>query len=335
MNFLIEPADNNITVLAFLKKRLSVSEKTLRHWKYLENGICVNGTRVTVRYRLSAGDCLSVADTDQMQDAASYILPSGIQPEILYEDDSLIALNKPPYMPTHPSHGHTDDTLANALATLYHDRGIPFVFRPIGRLDRNTSGIVLCAKTQAAASYLFQTQAEHRIQKRYLAVLDGVPDGYSPQSDHSDTEQTIVCGICRQAESIIMRTVCDAEPNSPAYALTRFRVLRTSENPFLSLVYALPQTGRTHQLRVHFSHIGSPILGDDLYGTSSSLICRHALHAQSLTFPHPFDGMPLTLTSPLPADFIALLPRFGLHSTHDMEVLICEKEQEVITKKGK
>ena len=321
MEFCIRKEENGLTVLSFLRQKLSVSQKTLRHWKYMENGICVNGAQVSVRYCLCTGDRLTVADRDKPADHASDIVPSGICPDILYEDDALIAVNKPPHMPTHPSHGHTEDTLANAMATLYRERGLPFVFRPAGRLDRNTSGIVVCSKTQAAASFLFDAQSSHRIRKCYLAILDGILD-VSPVG----TERTIICGIRRQTESIIMRTVCDADRDSPQYAETRYRVLAISHDPAMTLVVAMPLTGRTHQLRVHFSHIGFPILGDDLYGSPSTWIDRHALHAFLLSVPRPFDGEYLTLTAPLPTDFSALLPRFGLHTTQDMEVLIHEKQ---------
>ena len=141
----------NKTVLDLIKS-LSLSSKMVKYLKYRENGITVDGSKVTVRHILRTGEtlCLALEDTESSETAT----PSNIPIDIVYEDDSIVVVNKPPFMPTHPSHGHHDDTLANALAYYYNLRGIPFVFRPINRLDRNTSGILLIAKDRISASKL-------------------------------------------------------------------------------------------------------------------------------------------------------------------------------------
>ena len=196
---------------------------------------------------------------------------------MLYEDDYVIALNKPPHMPTHPSHGHLCDTLANALAYRYAKAEEPFVFRPLGRLDRNTSGVVVAGKTRAASGCLSRALKQGEVTKRYVAILVGemTADGIL---------HTLEAPIYHPDTGGIRRVVGDVP--EAVYAKTLYRVLGVGNG--YTLVLCQPVTGRTHQLRVHFSHLGYPILGDDVYGEPSPLIDRHALHALSLSFPLPF-----------------------------------------------
>ncbi|MBE6693725.1 MAG: RluA family pseudouridine synthase [Ruminococcaceae bacterium] len=262
---------------SYLKNTLAISAKTLAHLKAVENGITVNGERVTVRYALRAGDILELADVDI--DGSPNIIPTDMPLSVLYEDEYVTVLNKPPYMPTHPSHGHITDTLANALAFRYASEDIPFVFRPLGRLDRNTSGVVIAAKTRTASGFLGGALMRGEVKKRYIALVHG---GLCDNGEiHS-----IEVPIKRAADSIIIRTACSMEEEGAEYALTNYRVLLSNNN--YSLLLCEPRTGRTHQLRVHLSHIGHPIVGDDIYGGDISLIGRHALHAISITIPLPF-----------------------------------------------
>ena len=158
------------SVLEYIKS-LSLSSKMIKYLKYRENGITVNGTHVTVRYILKEGDSLALALEDTVSSETA--TPSNIPIEIIYEDDSIVVVNKPPFMPTHPSHGHHHDTLANALAYYYSLKGIPFVFRPINRLDRNTSGLVIVAKNKIAAAKMTEYMKDQRIKKSYIALLKG------------------------------------------------------------------------------------------------------------------------------------------------------------------
>ncbi|MBQ9161656.1 MAG: RluA family pseudouridine synthase [Clostridia bacterium] len=262
---------------SYLKNTLAISAKTLTHLKTVENGITVNGERVTVRYVLRAGDILELADVDV--DGSPNIIPTDMPLSVLYEDEYVTVLNKPPYMPTHPSHGHITDTLANALAFRYASEDIPFVFRPLGRLDRNTSGVVIAAKTRTASGFLGGALMRGEVKKRYIALVHG---GLCDDGEiHS-----IEVPIKRAADSIIIRTACSMEEDGAEYALTNYRVLLSDGS--YSLLLCEPRTGRTHQLRVHLSHIGHPIVGDDIYGGDISLIGRHALHAVSVTVPLPF-----------------------------------------------
>lgn len=292
MDYVVENHWDGQTVLAVIKRELGLSASTLRHLKFLENGILLNGERVTVRRTVHTGDRLSLAtdDAEPQED----LLPVALDLGIVYEDADIVVPDKPADMPTHPSHNHHEDTVANALAYRYAEMGIPFVFRPVNRLDRNTSGLVLIARNRPAAGVLSAAMREGRIKKQYLAVLDGIPD---------EREGIIETYIRRTAASIIVRENC-AEGEGGDHAITHYRVL-AAENGH-ALVLASPITGRTHQLRVHFAGIGCPITGDDMYGSASPLITRHALHAYRLTLPRPSDGETVTLCAPLHDDMRAL-----------------------------
>ena len=284
------------TVLTVIKKELGLSGSTLRHLKFLENGILLCGERVTVRRIVHTGDVLVLATDDT--EPQENLLPVDLSLPILYEDADIVVPDKPADMPTHPSHNHHEDTVANALAFRYREMGIPFVFRPVNRLDRNTSGLLLIARNRLAACTLAAAMREGQIHKQYLAVLDGIPPC---------DEGTIETYIRRTAASIIVRENC-AEGEGGDHAITQYRVL-CAENGH-AVVLASPITGRTHQLRVHFAGLGCPIVGDDMYGAPSPHIARHALHAYQLTLPRPSDGERITLSAPLHDDMRALIARF-------------------------
>ena len=301
MDFLIDSAHDGKTVRSYIKFTLHISSRMLTVLKQDENGIVVNGTRVTVRHVLHEGDVLSLALADRAENASHNVPPSDIPLDIIYEDAHVIALNKPPYMPTHPSHNHHDDTLANALAWRYAQAGEPFVFRPMGRLDRNTSGIVLAAKDKLASGMLTAAIREGEVNKTYIAIAVGeLPLGTGVQ--------TIDCGIRRQAESVIMRTTCPDSTAPDEVSVTDYEVLEARDG--LSLVRVRPRTGRTHQIRVHFAYIGHPLLGDDLYGTPDERIGRHALHAQSLELPLPFADRRICLQAPMAEDMLLLIKQY-------------------------
>ena len=283
------------TLGQLLRLELRFSTKMIKYLKYRPDGMTVNGERRTVRYILQKGDVLELATEDS--EASPKIRAVELPLEILYEDADLVVPVKPANMPTHPSHDHYDDTVANALAYRYEKSGTPFVFRPINRLDRNTSGLLLIARHKAAAGILTKAMQEGRIQKRYLAILDGE----MPPTEHGHID---AC-LHRTAASIIVREVCSPDTPDADPSLTEYRTLAVGNGH--TLVEASPVTGRTHQLRVHFSHLGYPITGDDLYGTPSDAIDRHALHARSLSFPLPSNDETTVLTAPLTKDFAELL----------------------------
>ncbi len=294
MQYSITREQDGMTVLAFLRQYLRPSTKMLKHLKYREDGITVDGMHCTVRHILREGELLRVAVEDT--ESSDRIRPVDLPLPILYEDEDLVIPCKPADMPTHPSHDHYDDTVANALAFRYAKTGIPFVFRPINRLDRNTSGLLLVARNKLTAGRLTRSLSDGLIKKRYLAVLDG---------EMTVREGVIDACLHRTAESIIVREVCSPDAPDADAARTEYRVLAVGNGH--TLVEARPITGRTHQLRVHFAHLGHPITGDDLYGTPVKEISRHALHAYALTFPHPKTQESTTVYAPLPTDLLTLL----------------------------
>ena len=291
MEYLIKDTSDGKTVLSILKGELGFSHATVKHLKFKPMGISVGGKQVTVRYTVKAGDVLSLAVEDEQ--TPEKLTPSDLKLQIAYEDADAVVPNKPADMPTHQSFGHYGDTVANALSYKYTSEGIPFVFRPVNRLDRNTSGLLLIAKNRISAAYLSEAMREGRIRKQYIAILRG---NLTEDSGVIDTYMR------RTAESIIVRENC-GEGEGGDRAITEYRVVCRSETH--CMVCASPITGRTHQLRVHFAGLGCPIEGDDLYGAPSALIDRHALHSYMLTFPAK-DGSEITVCASLHNDMLSL-----------------------------
>lgn len=198
-----------------------------------------------------------------------------------YEDEDVVVFNKPPYMPVHPSIRHHGDTLANLFAAQYP--GI--AFRPINRLDRNTSGLCVCAKNRFAASYLADS-----LEKVYFAVTDGAPPG-----------NVISAPIGREGDSIIRR--CVTPEGKPA--VTHFEP--AGGNSRRTLLRVTLETGRTHQIRVHMAYLGFPLCGDEMYGGDMSAIERQALHCGEVSFVQPVTHEIIHVSAPLPEDMAELI----------------------------
>ena len=305
MIYKISAEENGKTVKEILRYGVGLSLAFTKQLKFLDNGIMLNGERVTVRKTVCEGDILFLATEDAQKEGV--LTPTKLPLDIIFEDEYIVIPNKSANMPTHPSHNHRGDTLADGLAYKYQEEGIPFVFRSISRLDRNTSGLVLIAKDRISASRLSECMKNGDISKKYIAILEG---------ELQDDEGIIDTFIKREAESIIFRKVC-AENEVGDRAITKYEVL--ARNNGYTLVLASPITGRTHQLRVHFSHIGAPILGDDMYGRQSELISRHALHAFTLSFTHPHTQKALTVSAPPSNDIATVISNiFGNNMLSDI-----------------
>ncbi len=300
MILLIDENNGGAAVGSVLRK-LGFSGTMIKRMKRRENGITVNGKHVTVRFLLSTGDVLFCDDSDSFDDENPNIVPSELPIDIIYEDDSVISVNKPAGMPTHPSHGHYNDTLANALAFEYKKRGKPFVFRAVNRLDSDTSGVVLLAKSMSAAYTLAESIADGRIEKQYIAVLDG--EITSAVGEQVRVEHK----ISRMSDSIIKREVTDGTYGD--VAVTQYVCIHKENG--ISVVLATPVTGRTHQLRVCFSSLGNPIAGDDMYGGSLNMIKRQALHAYSLSFVSPCENKKIVATAPIADDICLVLRKYA------------------------
>ncbi len=286
-----------LTVKEILINELGFSKRAITSLKSREDGILINGSHATVRAKIKENDVL-VINCDDVDNNQDKLIPSSVLPEIIYEDEDIIAVNKPPFMPTHQSQGHFYDTLANSLAYYFSQQSRPFVFRSVNRLDRNTSGIVLVAKNRLASSKLSNQMKNDGISKNYIAILQG---------ELSLDEGIIQTYIRRKEKSIILREVCEKTEDSKI-AITSYRVLAKKNG--MSLVIATPITGRTHQLRIHFAHLGAQILGDDLYGSASDLIDRHALHAYKLSFKHPITQKETELFAPVPNDMNKIIQKY-------------------------
>ena len=272
-------------------------------------GVRVNGQGTKVAHRLTAGDQISLV-LPPMNTAGPH--PEEIPLDVLYEDEHIIAVNKPPGMVVHPARGHWSGTLASALA--FHFRQLSSVGGPtrpgiVHRLDRDTSGVLVVAKTDPM-HFALAAQFENRTtEKEYFAITAGVPD-----RDRDRIEQPI--GIHpQQREKMAIR----ASHSSSREATTFYEVVERFAG--FAAVRVLPKTGRTHQIRVHLAHIGCPVLCDKLYGGRSSIaqkelirgggdtivLTRQALHAQRIKLAHPATGEPIEFTAPLPADLAVVL----------------------------
>ncbi len=234
--------------------------------------------------RLAAGDILEL----RLEPEPLPFPPNpALSVPILYEDEDIAAFSKPAGMPVHPSHLHREDTLANFFAARCAETGEQAGFHPLNRLDRDTSGLCLIAKHPLAAERL-----TGRVEKRYYAVAEGLVD---------PPEGTLSFPIARAEASIILRQVSPG--GKPA--VTHYRTLEQRNGH--TLLEIRLETGRTHQIRVHFSHIGHPLAGDELYGGSRLLIPRQALHCGELRFPHPITGEILSFSAPVPEEMRRLL----------------------------
>lgn len=287
----ISSSDSGLTIEQFLRLR-GFSRPSITALKKIPESILCNGKWVYVTHRLCPDDTLAVHLTEN--EGSSKILPVFSPLSIVYEDEDILVLDKPAGMPVHPSLNHYENTLANAVAYYYSKQNIPYVFRCINRLDRDTTGLTLLAKHMVSAGILSRMAAARQIKREYLAVASGC---------FSNSSGTIEAPIARAADSCIERRVdyANGEP-----AVTHYRVLYQSDQ--YALVLLSLETGRTHQIRVHLKHIGHPIPGDFLYHPDDALIKRQALHSFRLSFSHPITEKPLCFTAPLPQDMQALLP---------------------------
>ncbi len=305
MQFVAKKTDDGKLLRTFLRE-CGVSAALLSRLKRLERGILQNGVPVTVRAVLHEGDRVELAVEDT--EGSAHVVPRDLPVEILAKTEDFTVVNKPSNMPTHPSHGHFEDTLANALAYRLSAPDAPYRPRFVNRLDRNTTGVVLVANHALAAAVLSRAMAAGEIEKEYLALVHGT----------LPSPVRIEGGIRRREESIIFREVCPT--GGGEYALTIAEPL--AWNDLFTLVRLRPQTGRTHQLRVHMASIGHPLLGDDLYGRADDFP-RHALHAVSLCFPVPKTGERMRVFAPVPTDMMQKIKELGREA-----VLLASKEDQ-------
>lgn len=297
----IEKGENKYSnIKEVLKSEFHISDNLIIRLKK-EKKIFLNGNFTYINKEINPNDIIEI-DLD-FEETSENILPTKMNLNILFEDDNLLILNKPSNTPVHPSANHFTDSLSNGVQFYFNLNNIKKKIRPVNRLDKDTSGIVIFAKNEYIQEALIKQMQKNEFKKEYYAILEGNID---------KTFQTISAPIARKTNSIIERTVSPEGYNAVTHLelLKNFEYINSydhNKNILLSFVKFKLETGRTHQLRVHSKYIGHPILGDTLYGNSSKLISRQALHAYKIEFIHPISKKQIILEAPLPNDMKQIL----------------------------
>ena len=284
-----------------LKREFHISAR-LQHKLIIEKHVFLNDIFVDTRSTVSKNDVITV-NLDFEEDSEN-IVATQMTLDIIYEDDALLILNKPAGIAVHPSVLHFEDTLSNSVKYYFESIGLKRKIRPVNRLDLNTSGLIVFAKSQYIQECLIQQMSSNLFKKEYTAIATG---------HFENPKGTINLPITRKENSIIERCV---SIHGGQTAITDYEVLQEIEinSECFSIVKCYLQTGRTHQIRVHMSAIGHPLLGDTLYGSlyntdqsiseknlsSTKIIGRQALHSSKISFVHPITNKALEFTSVLP-----------------------------------
>ncbi len=282
LKFTVPERCDGMNVKSFLKKECDVSSRIITQLKGEKDGILRNGEKIRTIDILKAGDSLTL----NLSGGLCSIKPVRGNLDILFEDDYLLCINKSPKIPVHPTKIYQDNTLGNYISLYMRERGESYVFRPVNRLDKDTSGIVIIAKNSYAATFL----AKHN-EKKYYCICKGdiAQDGVVDAPIGLKPGHTVERAVIKEGKR----------------AVTHYRPIKRFGDTTLLEVWL--ETGRTHQIRCHLSYIGHPLEGDDMYGGSLKRISRQALHCKSIRFTHPVSKESITLDSPLPADILCLL----------------------------
>ncbi len=289
--YTINEDDDGSTIGSFLKRR-GYSHRLISSLKHQEDGITVSEETAFTNRIIHAGEILHIKLPAEKDD--SWITPQEMPLNIVYEDDDLLVINKDAGIMVHPSNLRTDGTLANGLRWYFNQKGMPFTFRVVNRLDQDTSGLLIVACHTLSAGILDEAIAQHRIHRVYLSAASGDMRDVFPSG-----EGIIDAPIATVPGQSLLRQV-DFEHGDRA--VTHVRILRYNPQQDITLCAVTLETGRTHQIRVHFRYIGHPLPGDYLYNPDYRLIGRQSLHAFRLSFTHPITGEDLSFTAPVPDD---------------------------------
>lgn len=269
-------------VIHYLRGEKKYSVRLVAQLKQRPDGIMLNGSHIRTIDRIREGDTLSIC----MPDDDNSIEPIPCPLDIVYEDEDIMVINKPSGLAMHPTHNHQGDTLANGVTAYLISHGKNASFRAVGRLDKQTSGLVLLALNKYSAAFL-----PDKYEKEYCAIVGGVFSGSG----------TIDKRIYRPDPMKTLRAAGDEGDR----AVTHWTAAAADGKR--TLVNITLETGRTHQIRVHFASLGAPLAGDDMYGSTDKSIARTALHCKRLTLTHPVTNEIMTFEAPLPPDMHDLL----------------------------
>lgn len=296
MKWIIKDEEAGMLIRDFLQQVGGFSRRILIAAKSAEGNILLNGVKQTVRGQLQAGDILEVKLPPEP--VSRWLFPEALELPIIYEDEAVLVINKPAGMPTLPSPKYKSGTVANGVLAHYEKIGNPHTIHVVTRLDKDTSGLLLLAKDRLSHSLLAKSQQQFTIKRKYLAIVEG---------EVAEAKGRIDAPIGRKPDSIVERMV--TETGKPA--VSYYKVEQQLDKHTLLEVEL--ETGRTHQIRVHFSHIHHPLLGDDLYGGTIDILNRQALHCHAISFLHPFTRKLHTIHAGLPEDMEHVIKQLSNH----------------------
>lgn len=290
--YTITEKDIGKKIRAYLQDNEDLSSRLIRG-AAREERIKVNGNVVRMNYILKQGDIIEI---HLNKEESQNIEPQPMDIDIVYEDSDILVVNKPPFMVVHPTRSYPENTLANGVLHYFKTSGQDCIVRLVSRLDMNTSGLIIIAKNQFSHMALAREMQKEDFEKSYLAIVHG---------NLTEKKGTIDKPIYRPTEDSIKRTVDDRGQRS----ITHFEVIESFKDA--ELVKLTLETGRTHQIRVHLSHLGNPIFGDTLYCdvNDEEYINRQALHAYKLSFPNPRTGKRIDLEAGMPGDMRNLIEK--------------------------
>jgi 23S rRNA pseudouridine1911/1915/1917 synthase len=288
LSWTVKNNEDNRVLKEFLYSH-GISKRALTQIKFQGGKILVNNVEFNVRKVLSENDIVTIIFPQEKR--SPEMLSEKIELDIIYEDDFILVINKPAGMPTIPSKQHPTGTLANAVLYYYDQNDIDYTFHAVNRLDRDTTGLLIVAKNGFVHNLFSNEQKRGTVKRKYKAIVHGKLEG----------KEVVNAPIGRKVGSIIERCVKDDGQS----ATTHFEVI-VNNNDY-SLVKLSLETGRTHQIRVHMAHLGHPLVGDDLYGGSTKILKRQALHSYSINFFHPILQKELKFDSTLPEDMDTFL----------------------------
>lgn len=289
LTFQVTHQEAGWTIRDVMRRRMGISRKHLSRLK-LTDGVKLNGVSAYVSRFVQPGD---IVEAQMEAEESNDILPQPMELDILLEDEDILVLNKPAGRIVHPTHGHYTDTLANGIMYHWKSNGQLHRFRPVHRLDQDTSGVLLIAKNKHAHHVLSEQWQANQVKKEYWAIVSGIV---------RNDKGTIDAPIDRDPEDPKKRIVLPSGYPS----ITHYSVVeRFLDSTWVKLIL---ETGRTHQIRVHMKHLGHPLIGDEFYGGDTSRgMKRQALHAFSLAFNHPRTSQPIQMQSPMPDDMRYLI----------------------------